>query len=268
MTEFGLDRLSLQELRIVENEEVNRPQPLLEGDRGLSLERGDETVHESLGGQIDDRAPLARGGMGDCLEEMGLAEADCRMDVERTKGGRRVRFVVGHALCGVEGELVRPPDLEGREGQPPIEGRAGQSVPERGRRRRSAYGAAFGWSPVAARLGPLWRGLGGSGALGRRNFHRRLEGRGAAHENENLRYRAKFRVQRHRDMPNIVRVDPALKELCRDGKPGLPRSDRHQREAPEPAVEDVVAKFGPQARAAAPPCLAKRRTAGTALVNA
>src|SRR5271163_2253418 len=125
MTEFGLNRLSLQELRIVENEEVDRSQPLLEGDRGLGLERGDETVHESLGGQIDDRAPLLGGGVRDRLQEMRLAEADRRMDVERAKGRCPARVVVGHALRGVKGEFIRSPDLEGREGQTPVEGRAG-----------------------------------------------------------------------------------------------------------------------------------------------
>ena len=69
-------------------------------------------------------------------------------------------------------------------------------------------------------------------------------------------------------MPDIMGVDPALEEARRNGKPSLPRSDRHQSEAPEPAVEDIVADFGPQARAAAPPCLVERRTAGTALVDA
>ena len=267
MTEFGLDRLSLQELRVVENEEVNCSQPLLEGDRGLGLERGDETVHESLGGQIDDRAPLARGGMRDPLEEMGLAEADRRMDVKRTKGGRPAPVVVGHALGGVKGEFVRPPDLEGREGQPPIEGRAGQSIAKGGRRRRSVGRAAFGGTAIAARFGRFGRGLGGGGVFGRRIFGR-LERRGTADEYEDLHHRAEFGVERRRDMPDIVRVDPTLEEARRNGKPSLARSDRHQSKTPEPAVEDIVADFRPQARAAAAPCLVERRTAEPALVDA
>ena len=180
MTEFGLDRLALQELGVVENEEVDRSQPLLEGDRGLGLERGDETVHESLGGQIDDRASLARGGMRDRLQEMGLAETDRRMDVKRTKGRRPAAVVVGHALRGVKGELVGPPDLEGREGQPPIEGRAGQSIAEalRAADVRRARGVRL--DPARRRVGRLGRGLGGGGAFGRRILGR-LDGRGTAH---------------------------------------------------------------------------------------
>ena len=67
MTELGLDVFSLQELRVVKNEEVDCSQPLLKGDRSLGLERGDEAVHKFLGGQIDDRTSLMSGGMGDRL---------------------------------------------------------------------------------------------------------------------------------------------------------------------------------------------------------
>src|SRR5580704_5639881 len=69
-------------------------------------------------------------------------------------------------------------------------------------------------------------------------------------------------------MPGVVGDDPTLQKACRNGKAGLPRSDRLQSEAPKPAVEDSIADFRPQAIAAAPPCFAKRRTAGTAMVKA
>ncbi len=106
MTELGLDRLSLQELGVVENQQVDRSQALLERDRSLRLQRGDESVHELLGGQIDDRAPLLTGGMRDRLQQMGLAEADRRMNIERAKGGRSAAAVVGDAVGGGKGELV------------------------------------------------------------------------------------------------------------------------------------------------------------------
>src|SRR5271155_5954790 len=107
------------------------------------------------------------------------------MDVEGKKGGRPAPVVIGHALGGVKGEFVRPPDLEGREGQPLVEGRAGQSIAKRGRRRRSAGRAAFGWPPIAARIGRLGRRLGGGDGFGRRSFCR-LERRGTAPEYEGL----------------------------------------------------------------------------------
>ena len=75
--------------------------------------------------------PCCVGGMRDRLQEMGLAETDRRMDVERAEGRRPAPVVLGHALRGVKGELVRASDLEGREGQPPVEGRAGQGVAKR-----------------------------------------------------------------------------------------------------------------------------------------
>ena len=190
------------------------------------------------------------------------------MDVERTKGGRPAPVVVGHALGGVKGEFVRPPDLEGREGQPPDRGES------RSKPRRTSAPPTFGW-PRGVRLGPDRRPARATWAppwrrrrIRSADFWPRLEGRGAADENEDLRDRAEFGVERRRDMPDIMRVDPTLEELRRNGKPSLPRSDRHQRQAPEPAVEDVVADFRPQARAAAPPCLVKRRTAESALVDA
>ncbi len=167
VTEFGLDVLALQELRVVEDQEVDRSQPLLEGDRRLRLERGDEAVHEFLGRQIDDRAPLLSGGMGDRLQKMGLAEPDGRMEVERAKGRRPAPIGIGHALHGVKGEFVRPPNLESGEGQPPIERRPGQGSrrPQApgdvrpGARRSAGARSVFSSSAFGRRFG-------GQGALG------------------------------------------------------------------------------------------------------
>ena len=180
MTELGLDRLSLQELGVVENQQVDRSQPLLERDRSLRLERGDESVHELLGGQIDDRAPLLTGGMRDRLQQMGLAEADRRMNVERAKGRRSAAAVVGDALRGGKGELIRPPDLKSGEGQPPIEGRPGQGLADRRRSWRSAGRAAIGWGATAERVRRLRRRFRRRRELRRRAFDRRLEGRRAS----------------------------------------------------------------------------------------
>ena len=73
MTKFGLDDLSLKELSVVEYQEIDRPQRFLECDRGLRLQRRDEAVHEFLGGQIDDGAPLRGRRMRDGLQ----ANASC-----------------------------------------------------------------------------------------------------------------------------------------------------------------------------------------------
>ena len=83
--EFRLDHFALQELGVVEDQEIDRPQTLLEGDRGLRLKGGDEAVHELLSGQIDNGAALARGGVRNRLQQGGLAEPDSGMDVKRTE---------------------------------------------------------------------------------------------------------------------------------------------------------------------------------------
>ena len=120
------------------------------------------------------------------------------MDVERTKGGRPAPVVIGHALGGVKGEFVRPPDLEGREGQPLVEGRA------RSKRRQRNVGVADG--RLAGRRSPGPRSPPGSGDLGAalaegthsvRLIFCRLERRGTAHEYEDLHHRAEFGVERH-----------------------------------------------------------------------
>src|SRR3984957_1495358 len=69
-------------------------------------------------------------------------------------------------------------------------------------------------------------------------------------------------------MPGVMGNDPTLEKACRNGKPGLPRSDRLQSKAPKPAIEDSVADFRPQAVAAAPPGFAERRPSGTAMDKA
>jgi hypothetical protein len=116
VAEFRLNIFALQELRIVKDEKVDPSQPLLEGDRRLRLERGDEAVHKFFRGQIDNRTPLLSCGMGDGLQKMGLAEADGRMQVERTKGRRPAPVGVGDALHSVKSEFIRPSNLESREG--------------------------------------------------------------------------------------------------------------------------------------------------------
>ena len=142
VAELVLERLALQELHVVDDQQIDRPHRLLEGDRGVRLQRSDEAVHEALGGQIDDAAPLRRRGVRGRLEKMGLAEADRRMDVERAEGGRLSGAVFDHALRGGIGELVGAADQERSESQPTIERRTGERLavgrqPLRAPRRRA-----------------------------------------------------------------------------------------------------------------------------------
>ena len=60
MAEFVLNRFALQELRIVEDQQIDSPQVFLESDSGLRLQRGDKAIHELFGGEIDDAPSLSR----------------------------------------------------------------------------------------------------------------------------------------------------------------------------------------------------------------
>ena len=84
VAEFGLGRFALQELQVIDHQHVDAAQRLFERQRGLGLQRRDKTVHEFLGGEIEHLA-LGAGiaGPGHRLQQMGLAEADAGMDVQR-----------------------------------------------------------------------------------------------------------------------------------------------------------------------------------------
>src|SRR6185312_17227791 len=71
MVEFG-GRLALQELHVVDQQQVDAPQPLLEAERRLALHGSDEMIHEVVGGEIDDVAARlgGAGGPGDGVEQM------------------------------------------------------------------------------------------------------------------------------------------------------------------------------------------------------
>ena len=63
-------------------------QHFLEGDGRLGAQRRDKAVHEPFGGQIQHLAFAAVAGPGDRLQQMGLAEADAGVNVERIEHQR------------------------------------------------------------------------------------------------------------------------------------------------------------------------------------
>ena len=224
VSEFRLDRLALQELRIVEDQEIDRSQPLLEGDRGLRLKGGDEAVHELLGRQIDRRAALSGRGVRHRLQKVGLAEADRGMDEQRAerRGGAAETF--GEAFGGRVRQLIGTPDLEGREGQPAIERRADQRVDRGGRRR-------MGGRPARAGRGPPFAARGERHGPGRRHLADRRSGRLGIRtnrrpdHNQDAGERAEFGGERGRDRALVMRVDPAFEEARRHGEAGLTAGD-------------------------------------------
>ena len=64
-----------------EDQEIDRPQGFLECDRGLGLKGCDEPIHEFLGRQINDRAPLCGRRMRDGLQQMRLTQADGGVEI-------------------------------------------------------------------------------------------------------------------------------------------------------------------------------------------
>ena len=95
MAEFVLDRLALQELHVVDDQQVDVAQLLLERQRVVVADRGGEAPHEIFGGQIDDARTLwillQRFG-GDRLQEMRLAEPDRGMQEQRIEARQRWRL--------------------------------------------------------------------------------------------------------------------------------------------------------------------------------
>jgi hypothetical protein len=129
MAELG-GGFALQELHVVDQQQVDAAEPLLEAERRLALHGGDEVVHEMVGRQVDDvPARLGRsGGPGDGVEQVGFAEADARMDIDRIEADGVVGGRMGHLFCDLQRHLVGRADDEAVEGHFGVERRARQRV--------------------------------------------------------------------------------------------------------------------------------------------
>ncbi len=229
VAELGLRRLALQELQIVDDEHVDAAQRFLEGQRRLRLQRGDEAVHEFLGGEIKHLALVSGiAGPGHRLKQMRLAEADAGMDVERIEHHGIAAPSFGDLACGRMGQRVGAADDEAREGQARIERRAAERVVI-GRDRRGRGRAQ------------LRRGRAAS--LDRRGCFLRLHH--GAHSGPDREIDAMH--FRHLGLParqhalGIVGLDPALQEARRDRKPHALILHAFQIHACKPARVDVLA---------------------------
>ena len=227
--------LALQELQIVDHQHVDAAQRFLEGQRGLRLQRGDEAVHEFLGGEIQHLA-LAAGiaGPGHRLQQMGLAEADAGMDVERVEHHAVAAAAFGDLARGGMRQRVGAADHEASEGQARIERRAAERVMAGGYR-RGRGGAQFG---RGAAVGPL--GAARSSAARRFLGGRRAAHRGAHGEIDAVHFR-------HLGLPagqhalGVMRLDPALQKPRRHRQVHAFLLHAFQVHAREPARIDVFA---------------------------
>src|SRR5262249_10473128 len=86
---FRLAVLALKELQIVDHKNVDAPQRVLEGERGLAAQRGGKPVHEPLGREIERLALAQTVGLKRySLEQVRFAKTDAGMDVERIEHDR------------------------------------------------------------------------------------------------------------------------------------------------------------------------------------
>ena len=92
VAEFLLALWSVQELRIVDDEDVDTAQVFLEGNRGLRFQRGDKAIHETLGRKIQHTPPGGFDDLSRSLKKVGLAEADAGMDEQRVEHRHVVRL--------------------------------------------------------------------------------------------------------------------------------------------------------------------------------
>ncbi len=242
MAELLLDRLALDELHVVDDEKIDAAQLLLESQRGLRLQRRDEAVHETVGGEIGDALALAAGLLGDRLQEMRLAEPDTGMDVERVVGAAAGRGC-SDAFRRGEGELVRLADDEGLEAHAPVEhGTAGINEITLGsldlrHGDRSAFG--FGGGGDRSRLAAAQ-----GHDLGRRL---RQIARHRAHREHDAVEARQFGHAVDPQPFGVMRLEPALQEAGGHRQISHAVDDAAELDAREPAREHVLAEFGAQA---------------------
>ena len=210
VAELGLGRLALQELQIVDHEHVDAAQRFLERQRRLRLQRGDEAVHELLGGEIEHLA-LAAGiaGPRHRLQQMGFAEADAGVNVERVEHHGIAAASFGDLARGRMGQRVGAADHEACKGQARVERRAAERIMAGGNRRGRGR-AQFGRGPAigvldAALIGRCGGFLGGRGAA-----HRRAHG-----EVDPVHFRH-LGLPAGQDTVGVMRLDPALEEPGRN----------------------------------------------------
>src|ERR1700730_11177396 len=120
MTELLLDRLALEELDVVDDENIDSPQPFLESDRRLSLEGGNKAIHEALSREINDSPLVRRRRMDDGLKDVRFSQAHRGVEIERIVVQRFPHGREGDSLCRGMGELIGRSDEEICKSQSPV----------------------------------------------------------------------------------------------------------------------------------------------------
>src|SRR5690606_17901532 len=90
MAELVLDRFALKKLHVINHQQVDITQLLLERERLVIADSGCKAPHEIFSCQINDTCLfLSLNGSGsDCLQQVGFAKANGRMNEKRVKAKR------------------------------------------------------------------------------------------------------------------------------------------------------------------------------------
>ena len=133
VAELVLDRLALQELHVVDDQQVDVAQLLLQRQRIVVADRGGEAPHEIFGRQIDDarlRVLLQR-FRRDRLQQVRLAEPDRGMQEERVEA--RHRDCSATARAAASATRFDGPSMKELESVALVERRAEHALAELGR---------------------------------------------------------------------------------------------------------------------------------------
>ena len=251
MAELVLDRLALQELHVVDDQEVDVAQLLLQRQRIVIADRGGEAPHEIFGGQVDDARfrIVPQRFRCDRLQEMRLAEPNGSVEEQRVEAhGAGGGFRDG--ARGSESHPVRRAFDEGAESVARVERGAQHVLAEIGfcgdaARHRCAFllaGAEHG----AGRK----RGLRLLGDLAHRSGFQIRAGmaRGTAHHDLDLENAGILLLPQLGDDIAIVAIDPRAQERRRHRHARDALGELDKLHAAEPAGIDLGAQARPQLR--------------------
>lgn len=247
-----LDHLALQELHVVDDQEVDVAQRILQRQRIIVADRGGKAPHEIFGRQIDDaqspRVLYCR--ISDRLQQVGLAEADSRMNEERVEAHSALTSF-RNRLSSRKCDPVRAAFDEGVEGKTAIERRTEE-------RRAKACWPCGGNSRNRLLDGLTGRlracraaHLRGGGWFRRDRLIERLGAvaRCRAHQDFDFQNFRILGLEQTGDEIEITIVDPRLQEGRGDRKANDALRYRMQLQSGKPAGIDVRTDLGLQARA-------------------
>ena len=225
-----LDRLALDELHVVDDQQVDAAQALLEGERGLRLQGGDEAVHEAVGGEVDHppaglaaRRGRCRGAGGSCRgRRRHGSRAGCRARPAPSWRATRSAAAWARAFERPTTKLSKVRRLSSgaplrSPARPRARGRVGLR-PGRLVGRRRGMAAPTAWRRA--------RGLAGAAAASARRRDGRTAAAAPRTPTVDARDRLDLAAEGVQHPVEVMRLDPALQEAGRHREAGACRPRR------------------------------------------